>query len=87
MVLTETDENEVHKLMKMLKNSKSTGHDGISNEIFKCCSPTIEKYLVKAFNICLEEHKVPQCIKITKVNPFSKKEITIILEIIIRLAF
>ena len=41
MVLTKTDEIEVHKMMKELKNRKSTGHDGISNEILKCCSPRI----------------------------------------------
>ena len=59
---------DVYKLMKALKNKKHTGHDRISNEILKCCSPIIEKYLVKAFNNCLEE-----CMKIAKVIPFSKK--------------
>ena len=73
MFLTKTDEYEAHKLMKELKNEKSISHDGISNEILKCCSPITEKYLVKAFNICLEERKVPQCMKIAQISSFFKK--------------
>ena len=69
MVLTKTDENEVHKSMKELKNKESTGHDIINNELLKYCSSILEKYLVKTFNICLEERKVPQCMKIAKIFP------------------
>ena len=59
--------------MKELKNKKSTGHDGISNEKLKSCTPILEKYKVKTFNICLEERKVPQCMKNAKVIPLFKK--------------
>ena len=45
----------------------------MSNEILKFCSPITEKYLVKAFNNCLEEGKIPQCMKIAKFIPLFKK--------------
>ena len=53
---------------------ESTGHDGISSEILKSCSPRVKKYSVKAFNIRLGEHKVPPCMKFAEVIPLIKKE-------------
>ena len=41
MVLNYTNELEVSKIIASSKNKKSSGHGGISNEIFKCCSPII----------------------------------------------
>ena len=33
-----------------LKNQKSSGRDGISKEILKCCSPVLEQILAEIFN-------------------------------------
>ena len=52
MVLHQTNESEVTEILKKLKNKKSTGHDGISNKIWKCCSPIIECHLARAINYC-----------------------------------
>ena len=67
MVLKQTDEVEIGKILNNLKNKKSTGHDGISNEILKCCSPIIEKDLCKAFHNCFLERRFPNSLKIAKV--------------------
>ena len=44
LVLNYTNELENSKIVAILKNKKSSGHDGISNEILKSCSPIIKKY-------------------------------------------
>ena len=41
MVTTPTNTQEIAQIVRHLKNKKSSGHDGISNEILKCCSPVI----------------------------------------------
>ena len=56
-----------------MKNKKSSGHDGISNEILKCCSPVIENYLTNCFNNCIEKQFFPNSLKIAKVIPLYKK--------------
>ena len=73
MVLNYTNELEVSKVVGSLKNKKSRCHDGISNEILKCCSPIIEKYFVRSFNDCIEKQVFPECLKIAKVLPLFKK--------------
>ena len=49
MVIFPTDELEIGKIISNLKNKKRHGHDGISNEVLKCCSPIVEPYLAVAF--------------------------------------
>ena len=73
MVLQKTDNLEVMKVIKELKNKKSSGSDDISNEIIKCCSPVVENFLAIAFNKCIEESIFPKCLKIAKVIPIYKK--------------
>ena len=58
-VLHQTNESEVTKILKKLKNKKSTGHDGISNDILKCCSPIIDRLPARAINYCLLERIFP----------------------------
>ena len=53
MLLSETNEQEVSKILCKMKNKKSAGYDGISNEILKCCSAIIECFLAKAVNKCI----------------------------------
>ena len=56
-----------------MKNKKSYGLDGISNEILKCCSPVVEPDIAAAFNKCIEERAFSKCLKIAKVIPLIKK--------------
>ena len=73
MFVHPTNEKEISEILRGLKNKKSSGHDGISNEILKCCSPIIEPFLVKIFNQCIENCIFPDCFKIAKVIPLYKK--------------
>ena len=63
MVTTPTNTQEVAKILKHLENKKSCGHDGISNEILKCCSPVIEPFLAKLFNEMIEVFINPDWLK------------------------
>ena len=73
MVIHPTDHLEVSKIIKQLKNKKSTGHDGISNEILKCCSPVVDSFLADAINKAINEHVFPETLKVAKVIPLYKK--------------
>ena len=73
MVLSYTNDLEVSKTVESLKNKKSSGHDDIRNEILKCCSPIIEKNLVRSFEDCIEKQVFPECLKIAKVLLIFKK--------------
>ena len=72
MPLSETNEQEISKVLWKMKNKKSAGYDGISNEILKCCSPIIESHLAKSVNKCITE-VFPKCLKVSKVIPLYKK--------------
>ena len=73
MVLNNTTTEEINKIFRNLKNKKSTGHDGISHEILKCCSPIIEPYVADVFNKCLEQSIFPEPLKKARVIPLFKK--------------
>ena len=66
-VFTLTIKIEVGQILETLKNKKSTGHDGFSNEILKYCSPIIEKKLTEIKRIAIDERKFPNVLKIAKV--------------------
>ena len=73
MFLQPTDQWEVAEILKQMKNKKSYGLDGISNEILKCCLPVIEPAIAAAFNKCIEERTFLKCLKIAKVIPIFKE--------------
>ena len=73
MFLQLTDQWEFAKILKEMRNKKSYGLDGISNEILKCCSAVIEPAIAAAFNKCIEERTFPKCLKVAKVIPIFKK--------------
>ena len=56
-----------------LKNTKSCCHDGISIEILKSCSLTIEPYVANAFKKAIDESVFPNSLKKAKVVPSFKK--------------
>ena len=68
MVIFPKDELEIGKIISKLKHIKSHGHDGISNEILRCCSPLVEPYPAVAFNINFRK-----ILKLQKVFRYSKK--------------
>ena len=68
-----TGQFEVASVIKALKNKKSCGMDGISNEILKCCSRIIERHLARAFNKCIDEGVFPDIFKTAKVVLLFKK--------------
>ena len=53
MFVYPTDEFEVSKTLKNMKNKKSTGEDGISNQMSKFCSPIIEPHIATLVNNCI----------------------------------
>ena len=68
-----TNGKEICEILHGLKNEKSSGHDGIGNEILKCCSPVVEPFLVRIFNQCITNCIFPECFKVAKVIPLYKK--------------
>ena len=73
MVVYPTNASEVTSIIKKMKNKKSCGEDGISNDILKCCSPIVDEYIAIAFNKCILEKTYPTCLKVAKVIPLHKK--------------
>ena len=61
MVFNDTSPEEIAQIIEKMKNKKSSGSDGISNEILKCCSPVIDEHLSKAFIECLKIGICPEC--------------------------
>ena len=68
-----TDENEIIKVVKQLKNTSSVGHDDISVTFIKKIIYAIAKPLSIIFNISLSTGVVPDTLKIAKVIPIHKK--------------
>ena len=66
------DVNEIENIILALKNKKTCGHDGFSNEMIKLCSPVISPYLVQCFNNCIDEGVFPEFLKNAKVIPLHK---------------
>ena len=73
MFVHPTNEKEIYEILHGMKNKKSSGHDGISIETLKCCSPIIEPFLVRVFNQRFTKCIFPECFKISKVIPLYKK--------------
>ena len=73
MFLQPTDQWKVAKILKQMKNKKSYGLDGISNEFLKFCAPVIEPAIAAALNKCIEERTFANCLKTAKVIPIFKK--------------
>ena len=72
MIIPPTDHLKASKIIKQLKNKKSSGHDGISNELLKCCSPVIDSFLANAINRAINEHVFPETLKVAKSFPIQE---------------
>ena len=75
MVTTPTNSQEVARILKHLKNKKSSGHDGISNEYLKCFSPVKETILAEIFIEMIEFFIYPDWMKLAKLLSCIKKVI------------
>ena len=72
MFLAPTSSDEVDKLVKKMKASTTTGHDGISSSLLKAVLPEINSTLIHIFNLSLSTGVVPSQLKIAKVVPIYK---------------
>ena len=59
MFLAPTSSDEVDKLVKKMKASTTTGHDGISSSLLKAVLPEINSTLIHIFNLSLSTGVVP----------------------------
>lgn len=71
--LRPADEAEVFDCINNLKNKKSSGADGISNFIIKCCAIHLTKPLCRLINLAIEQSSFPDILKLAKINPIFKK--------------
>ena len=73
IIVEQFKKTEVIKLIKLMRNKKSSGHDRNSNNILKCCSPANDTVIAKFFNRCLKEQCFSKFLKIPKIVPIHKK--------------
>jgi hypothetical protein len=71
IVIYNTDESEVNKVVKSLKNT-STGWDGIHNKVIKSSLSIILKPLTHVLNLSLSQGTFPDSMKIARVIPLYK---------------
>ena len=73
MILFNTTETEITKIIKSLKNTNSTGYDNFSNKFIKLSSSILVPALTKIFNLSIKTGIYPSNLKIAKVIPIFKK--------------
>ena len=74
LFLYSTHNHEIIKIVKNLKPSKSSGHDGISSYLLKHIINYIATPLSHIFNLSLSTGKCPNALKLAKVIPIYKKD-------------
>jgi hypothetical protein len=73
MQIIPVTETEVIKIITSLKNKNSSGYDGISNKIIKCCANLISKPLTYICNYSLASGVYPERCNYEIVRPVYKK--------------
>jgi hypothetical protein len=53
------ERQEVEETVNKLKNGKTSGGDGIANEILKREGPAVVEWLVGLFNLCMNVDSAP----------------------------
>lgn len=71
-ILTPTNEIEVGEIIYHLKNTHTSGMDGISSKMLKVCSKHLCKQIAAIINESFVEGVFPSCLKISKVIPVFK---------------
>ena len=64
---------EVTIAIKRLRNNRSTGPDGVSNEWYKYAGPNVAKKLTDRFNKMMKEHNVIEAIETGLLIPLNKE--------------
>ena len=67
--------SEISRLIRKMKNKKSAGYDGISNQMIKRLPPVYIECLVKCFNGWLRECRFPDCWKKARIIPLNKLKV------------
>lgn len=70
--LRPTNSQEVYKIIKALKNSNSTGHDGFSHKVIRHCASYICEPLADCINTSFAEGIFPNELKTTIIRPIYK---------------
>jgi len=71
-VLDGTCAEEIISCITNLKNTTSSGIDGISTKLLKLAKGTIVPILAKIFNKSMECGEYPDCLKISQIVPVPK---------------
>ena len=74
LFLTPTDEEEIFKIVRCLKTSRSSGHDGLSVHLLKRIVIHIATPLAYIFNLSITTGICPSSFKTAKVIPVFKKD-------------
>jgi len=72
-VLDGTCAEEIIACITNLKNTSSSGIDGISTKFLKLAKGTIAPILAKLFNKSMENGEYPDCLKISQIVPVPKR--------------
>ncbi len=72
LALLPTDSREVYKIIMNLKNSNSSGYDGLSHKIVRYCASNISEPLADAINCSLSEGLFKNALKQTVLCPIFK---------------
>lgn len=71
--IVQVDEPQVEEALKMLKNRKSAGKDGIQNELLKYGGAKLTKELTKLINKIMETSQIPEEWRTSIMIPLFKK--------------
>lgn len=65
--------DEIHEIISNLKNSKSTGLDGLSTDLYKLCINPFDNILSYYINSIIDSGIFPNRLKIARIIPIYKK--------------
>ena len=68
-----TDEKEIEKKIKAMKDNKALGPNSIRTKTLKVHYKTLSKPLAELINLSLNQGKFPTILKIAKVIPIHKR--------------
>ena len=72
--LTQTNSDEILKIITDMKNKKSSGHDCINSILLREIKVSVFVQLATIFNKSLETGEVPSSLKLSKVIPIYKSK-------------
>ena len=73
ILLSETTEEEISKIIDSLHNKNSAGHDLVSQKLLKRLKRELVPIIMNLINASINDSFYPDCLKIAKVIPIYKK--------------